>query len=69
MPDRKKDIMNNNPMNNATEVKTVQVDLNKVFKTFYSNYLLDMDNLNTTGEWLITRGWFLLAQLMLTKFS
>lgn len=41
MPDRKKDIMNNNPMNNATEVKTVQVDLNKVFKTFYSNYLLD----------------------------
>lgn len=33
--------MNNNPMNNATEVKTVQVDLNKVFKTFYSNYLLD----------------------------
>ena len=33
--------MNNNPINNATEVKTVQVDLNKVFKTFYSNYLLD----------------------------
>ena len=33
--------MNNNPMNNATEVKTVQVDLNKVFKTFYSNYFLD----------------------------
>lgn len=47
MPDRKKDIMNNNPMNNATEVKTVQVDLNKVFKTFYSNYLLDNPNMGS----------------------
>lgn len=47
MPDRKKDIMNNNPMNNATEVKTVQVDLNKVFKTFYSNYLLDNSNMGS----------------------
>lgn len=47
MPDRKKDIMNNNPMNNATEVKTVQVDLNKVFKTFYSNYLFDNPNMGS----------------------
>lgn len=47
MPNRKKDIMNNNPMNNATEVKTVQVDLNKVFKTFYSNYLLDNPNMGS----------------------
>ena len=39
--------MNNNPMNNATEVKTVQVDLNKVFKTFYSNYLLDNPNMGS----------------------
>ena len=39
--------MNNNPMNNATEVKTVQVDLNKVFKTFYSNYLLDNSNMGS----------------------
>lgn len=34
-------------MNNATEVKTVQVDLNKVFKTFYSNYLLDNPNMGS----------------------
>ena len=48
MPDRKKDIMNNNPMNNnATETKTIQVDLNKVFKTFYSNYLLDNPNMGS----------------------
>ena len=48
MPDRKKDIMNNNPMNNnATKTKTVQVDLNKVFKTFYSNYLLDNPNMGS----------------------
>lgn len=39
--------MNNNPMNNATEVKTVQVDMNKVFKTFYSNYLLDNPNMGS----------------------
>lgn len=48
MPDRKKDIMNNNPMNNnANKIKTVQVDLNKVFKTFYSNYLLDNPNMGS----------------------
>jgi hypothetical protein len=47
--------MNNNPiMNNNAATKTVQVNLNKVFKAFYSNYLLDMDNLNTTGEFLIS---------------
>lgn len=40
--------MNNNPMNNnATKTKTVQVDLNKVFKTFYSNYLLDNPNMGS----------------------
>ena len=40
--------MNNNPMNNnATETKTIQVDLNKVFKTFYSNYLLDNPNMGS----------------------
>jgi len=45
--------MNNNPMNNnATETKTIQVDLNKVFKTFYSNYLLD--NPNMGGQFLIS---------------
>lgn len=53
MPDRKKDIMNNNPMNkNAAEIKTVQIDLNKVFKTFYSNYLLD--NPNMEGQFWIS---------------
>lgn len=53
MPDRKKDIMNNNPMNtNAAETKTVQIDLNKVFKTFYSNYLLD--NPNMEGQFWIS---------------
>lgn len=40
--------MNNNPMNNnANKIKTVQVDLNKVFKTFYSNYLLDNPNMGS----------------------
>ena len=45
MPDRKKDIMNNNPMNNAT-TKTVKIDLKKIFKSFYSSYLLEEPNLN-----------------------
>ena len=45
--------MNNNPMNdNAAETKTVQIDLNKVFKTFYSNYLLD--NPNMEGQFWIS---------------
>ena len=54
MPDRKKDIMNNNNLmnNNSTETKTVQIDLNKVFKTFYSNYLLD--NPNMGGQFWIS---------------
>lgn len=54
MPDRKKDIMNNNNLmnNNSTETKTVQIDLNKVFKTFYSNYLLD--NPNMEGQFWIS---------------
>lgn len=39
--------MNNNPMNNAAETKTVQIDLNKVFRTFYSNYLLDNPNMGS----------------------
>ena len=45
--------MNNNPMNkNAAETKTVQIDLNKVFQTFYSNYLLD--NPNMGGQFWIS---------------
>lgn len=54
MPDRKKDIMNNNNLmnNNSTGTKTVQIDLNKVFKTFYSNYLLD--NPSMEGQFWIS---------------
>lgn len=57
MPDRKKDIMNNNNLmnNNSTGTngtKTVQIDLNKVFETFYSNYLLD--NPNMEGQFWIS---------------
>ena len=37
--------MNNNPMNNAT-TKTVKIDLKKIFKSFYSSYLLEEPNLN-----------------------
>ena len=51
MPDRKKDIMNNNPMNNAT-TKTVKIDLKKIFKSFYSSYLLEEPNLN--GDFLVS---------------
>ena len=41
--------MNNNNLmnNNSTGTKTVQIDLNKVFKTFYSNYLLDNPNMGS----------------------
>lgn len=46
--------MNNNNLmnNNSTGTKTVQIDLNKVFKTFYSNYLLD--NPNMEGQFWIS---------------
>ena len=46
--------MNNNNLmnNNSTETKTVQIDLNKVFKTFYSNYL--RDNPNMEGQFWIS---------------
>lgn len=47
---------NNNLMNNNSTgtngTKTVQIDLNKVFKTFYSNYLLD--NPNMEGQFWIS---------------
>ena len=47
---------NNNLMNNNSTgtngTKTVQIDLNKVFETFYSNYLLD--NPNMEGQFWIS---------------